>query len=355
VTAAGRAPRAGALLLAAACVVFGCRESAPGGGRGGAATSATPPGAAGAGGAGAELVVPERRHHFGRVTQGDTLKHVFAARNGTSAVLSVEDTLEVLGCTATAVPAVLEPGANGKLEVACKANVPGPLRVSLPLRANERPAGELSLEAEVEPLLAFERSVVDLTLPFGDERSVEVRLLGTRAKEARLAPAAAPPPSMTASVLAGDAQRSEGVRVLARGDAVGTHVGSLRYATGLAQPREVSLSYVVKVTGTLAVLPTNPVLELGGKGPHRVVIKVTSTQPGFVVSRAEVLEGPFTARVRRAEGGFDVEVTAVESKLPPGARGVNGRLRIVSNDRTEGTKEVPLFGLGVPFGAPQRR
>jgi hypothetical protein len=239
--------------------------------------------------------------------------------------------------------------------VACKANVPGPLRVSLPLRANDRPAGELSVEAEVEPLLAFDRAVVELAPPFGEERSAEVRLRGTRAKEARLSPAAAPPPSVTASVLPGDAGMGEGVRVVARGDAVGTHVGSLRYATGLAEPREVSLSYVVKVTGTLEVSPTNPVLELGGKGPHRVVVKVTSTQPGFVVSRAEVLEGPFTARVRRAEGGFDVEVTALESKLLPGARGVNGRLRIVSNDRTEGAKEVPLFGLGAPFGAPQRR
>jgi hypothetical protein len=302
---------------------------------------------------GAALVplVAQPKHDFGHVTQGDTLRHAFAAHNTTSAALSLEDTLEVLGCAAVAAPGVLEPGGRGKLEVTCRASVPGPLRISLPFRANGRPAGELSLVAEVEPLLAFDRAVVDLTVPFGEERSAEVRLRGKHAKEARLTPAAAPPPGLEATVLRGDAETHEGVAVRAHGRAVGTHVGSLRYATGLDEPREVSLSYVVKVTGTLTVSPTNPVLELSGSGPKRVVVKVTSTQPGFVVTRAEVLEGPFTAKVRRGKDGYDVEISALEAKLVPGARGVNGRVRILSNDRAEGVKELPLFALGAPFGA----
>jgi hypothetical protein len=332
------------VLLAATCAAVGCRKPAPSGEHTGAAASA----AGGAAGAAARLVVATPRHDFGHVTQGDTLEHSFAVENSTNAVLALNDQREVLGCRATAVPARLEPRGAGKLEVSCHANVPGPLRVSLPLRANDRPAGELSLAAEVEPLLAFDRAVVDLKLSFGEERSVEVRLRGKRAKEARLSPAAAPPPILEASVLRGDAEKSQGVAVRALGNAVGTHAGSLRYATGLAELPEVSLPYLVKVTGTLKVSPTNPVLELGGRGPKRVVIKVESTQPGFSVSRAEVLEGPFSAQVRRTESGFDVEVTALESKLMPGARGVNGRIRIVSNDRTERVKEVPLFGLGAP-------
>jgi hypothetical protein len=294
--------------------------------------------------------VAQPKHDFGHVTQGDTLRHAFAAHNATSAALSVEDTLEVLGCAAVAVPGLLEPGGSGKLEVTCRASVPGPLRVSLPLRANGRPAGELALAAEVEPLLAFDRAVVDLTVPFGEERSAEVRLRGKHAKEARLTPAAAPPPSLEATVLRGDAATHEGVAIRSRGKAVGTHVGSLRYATGLAEPREVSLSYVVKVTGTLTVSPTNPVLELSGTGPKRVVVMVTCTQPGFIVTRAEVLDGPFTAKVQRGKDGYDVEISAAETKLPAGARGVNGRVRIHSNDRTEGAKELPLFALGAPFG-----
>jgi hypothetical protein len=79
-------------------------------------------------------------------------------------------------------------------------------------------------------------------------------------------------------------------------------------------------------------------------------VKVTSTQPGFIVTRAEVLDGPFTAKVQRGKDGYDVEISAAETKLPAGARGVNGRVRIHSNDRTEGAKELPLFALGAPFG-----
>jgi hypothetical protein len=299
----------------------------------------------------AELVVLSPRHDFGEVTQGDTLRHVFVAHNRTSAVLGL-DAREVLGCRATAVPALLEPGADGNLEVTCRAEVPGPLRVSLPVRANGRPAVEVSVVAEVVPLLVFDRDVVEFSMPFGEEHRVEVRLRGKRAKEARLSVVVAPRPPLEANVLPGDGERSGGVAIRARGHAVGMHTGSLRCATGLAEPREVSLPYVVRVTGTLTVSPTNPVLELGAPGPKRTIVTVTSTQPGFAVSRAEVLDGPFTARVRRAGAGYDVEVTAIETKLTRGARGVNGRLRIVSNDRTEGSKEIPLFALGHALEAP---
>jgi hypothetical protein len=340
----GRAARVSCLLVALALLSSACRKDPPNG------ETRTTPGSTStkdAASSGTALVA-QPKHDFGHVTQGDTLRHAFTTRNAAATALSVEDTMEVLGCAGVAAPRVLDPGGSGKLEVTCRADVPGPLRVSLPLRANGRPARELSHAAVVEPLLAFERSVVELTVPFGEERGVEVRLWGKRAKQARLSAAALPPPSLDASVLRGDAGRAEGVRVHAVGKAVGTHVGSLRYATGLAAPPEVSLSYVVKVTGTLTVSPTNPVLELGGAGPKRVVVKVTSTRPGFVVSRAEVLDGPFTARVRRGDDGYDVELTAVEAKLPAGARGVNGRVRILSNDRTEAAKEVPVLALGAP-------
>jgi hypothetical protein len=296
------------------------------------------------------VIVANPKHDFGHVTQGETLRHAFMMHNAGSAALSVDDTLEVLGCRAVPVPKVLEPGANGKLEVTCRASVPAPLRVSLPLRANGRPAGELSMRADVEPLLVFDRGVVELKLPFGEERSDEVRLRGKFATEARLTLAAPPPPGLEATVLSGDTAKSQGVTVRARGKSVGTHVGSLRFATGLADPREVSLSYIVKVTGTLTVSPTNPVLELGVPGPKRVLVKVTSTQPGFVVTRAEVLDGPFSTSIRRGNDGYDVEIVAVDTKLVPGQHGMSGRVRIHSNDKTETVKDIPVLAIGTPFG-----
>jgi hypothetical protein len=339
-----RAAHAARLVVALGSILAACRKEPP-------EDRLSP-----AGGANAVVAAPSAalvanpKHDFGHVTQGETLRHAFVTHNAGSAALSVDDTLEVLGCAAVAVPRVLEPGTNGKLEVTCRASVPAPLRVSLPLRANGRPAGELSLRAEVEPLLVFDRAVVELKLPFGEERSDEVRLRGKLASEARLTLAAPPPPSLAATVLSGDAQKGQGVTVRARGKSVGTHVGSLRFATGVAEPREVSLSYIVKVMGTLTVSPTNPVLELGVPGPKRVVVKVRSTQPGFAVTRAEVLEGPFRTSIRHGNDGYDVEIVALEAKLVPGQRGASGRVRIHSNDRTEGAKDIPVLAIGAPSG-----
>ena len=56
----------------------------------------------------------------------------------------------------------------------------------------------------------------------------------------------------------------------------------------------------MKVTGTLAVSPENPVLDLAAPDGARSIVEVTSTQPGFRVERAEVIEGPFSARVGAA-------------------------------------------------------
>jgi hypothetical protein len=130
---------------------------------------------------------------------------------------------------------------------------------------------------------------------------------------------------------------------------VGVHAGTLRFESGLPDPATLELPYSVKVTGTLVVSPTNPVLDLAASGGTRVIIAVTSTQPGFRVERAEVVEGPFSVRVRKTDVGYAVEASVVTSKFVEGARGANGRIRIVSNDRTEPNKEVSLFALGSPL------
>jgi hypothetical protein len=50
------------------------------------------------------------------------------------------------------------------------------------------------------------------------------------------------------------------------------------------------------------------------------------------------------------------------ARLPPGQRGAAGKLRLVTNDRTEGERDVPLLALGKlgaadpgPTGAAGRR
>jgi hypothetical protein len=220
--------------------------------------------------------------------------------------------------------------------------------VSLPLRANGRAAGELSLEAEVEPLLTFDRALLELNVPFGRADEARAHLRGKLARSARLTPADAAPSGMDVRVLPAADGGAEGAVLRLIRPAAGVHAGTLRFRTGLREAPAVELPYSVKVAGTLAVSPTNPVLDFAAPGGARSIVTVTSTQPGFRVERADVVEGPFSASVKAAPGGYAVEVSVVPAKFPEGARGANGRIRIVSNDRTEPTKEVPLFALGRP-------
>jgi hypothetical protein len=293
-------------------------------------------------------LVASPAHDFGRVTQGDTLRHAFEMHNRTGAPASVETTREVLGCRGVAVPAVLAPDQRGTLDVTCRANVHGPLRVSLPLRAFGHPAGELSLRAEVEPLLVFDRPMLEMSVPFGRSHEAEARLRGKHAKTARLSLARAAPPGMDVRLLPPTATQTGGALLRLVRPAAGVHAGSLHFFTGLAEPAALELAYSVKVTGTLSLSPTNPVLDLAAPGGARSLVQVSSTQPGFRVERAVVLEGPFSARVHETGGAWSVEVSLVTAEFPPAAHGANGRLRIVSNDRTEPSKEIPLFALGKP-------
>jgi hypothetical protein len=293
-------------------------------------------------------IVASPKHDFGRVAQGDTLYHVFLTHNGTSTSIAVENTREVLGCAGVAAPATLAANQSGELRVTCRANVPGPLRVSLPLRANGRPAGELSLAAEVEPRLAFDRALLEMNVPFGRTREAGARLRGKLARSARLTLASAAPSGMDVEVLPSVGGETEGAMLRLKSAVVGVHAGTLRFDTGLTDPAAIELPYSVRVTGTLAVSPTNPVLDLAAASGPRTLVTVTSTQPGFRVERAEVVEGPFSARVQKARDGYVVEVSVVVAKFPAGSHGANGRLRILSNDRTEPNKELPLFALGKP-------
>jgi hypothetical protein len=295
--------------------------------------------------------VAEPRHDFGRRVQGDTLRHAFVTLNPTMQTIEIENPREVLGCSGVALPRLLPPGGTGKLEVSCRAAVYGPLRVALPLRANGTSAGELLLSGEIEPLLVFEHALLEVNVGFEAAGSAETRLRGSLASAARLVLLSTLPDGMTSSVLAASEPGPQGVALRVSHAAPGTHAGSLRFATGLAEPAEVELAYLVKVESTLAVSPSNPVLHLGAPKGAQTVVTVTSRSPNFRVERVEVPDGPFAAELRRDGGVYAIELSVVAEKLAPGQHGANGRLIIVSNDRAEPRKEVPLFAMGsVPGG-----
>jgi hypothetical protein len=224
------------------------------------------------------------------------------------------------------------------------------------LRSRDAASGEdpIRVKADAAPLLALDTRLLELDLPFGQERDADVRLIGVHAGTARVEIKDAGEVGFTLDPLPRRGAQAEGFRVHFRGTRVGVHVGNIVFTTDLPEPTELTLPYTCKVRGTLDVRPTNPYFDLRGPGPSEVVIDVRSTRSDFAIRAAEIAGGPFTASYRRdpAGSGYEVTVGVREDRLARGARGTLGKLILRTNDASEPEKEIPLFAFGSPTQAP---
>jgi hypothetical protein len=254
-------------------------------------------------------------------------------------------------CSASIDPKTIAPGANGQLEVTCRSDLYGPLREFLLVHSND-PLSErvpIELVGNVTPLFAFDAQVVNLEMPFGEERSQDVHLVGTLvAKAAARLKNSALAEDSSVTLLPDKAGSTRGFRIRCKGKKAGVHSGNLVVSTGLPSPKDIAMPYVCKVAGTLEISPTNPYFNLKIPGPKVVSVEVRSSQPGFEVRGALVLEGPFAASVEGplSDNSFRVQVKVLEERVTEENRGILGKVMVLSNDRTEPEKEIPLFGFG---------
>ncbi len=254
-------------------------------------------------------------------------------------------------CHVDSLPAALDPGEQGQLQVECLADLHGPVKERIKVHSNDpqHPELELTLTGTVEPQLAFEPQSVNLELSYGEQRSRQVLLRGTRlgAAKAELQRGALDDVSRV-DPLRNDDGRIRGYRITCTGDKVGLHASSLLVSTGLSSPQTLSLSYACRVEGTLEVSPSTPYFDLRISGTKEREIRVRSRQPTFVVDRVEILDGPFEAELlpRDADGSFPARVRVLEHQIGPEARSATGTLLILSNDITQPRREVRLLGVG---------
>jgi len=300
---------------------------------------------------GPKLQLAPARHDFGEVTQGEPLRCGLVVGNSGSQLLVIDRVAKGYTCSAAIEPPLIQPGESGRLQLSCDTNkLTGMLRDRLIIHSNDRssPKHEVTVEATVLPLLAFDTTMLELQIPFGEQRSQLVRLTGKRAAEARLTVAETGNAGLVVAVVAAEEGRPQGLRVSLRGKQVGTHVGRILVATGLAQPGQLALPYACKVAGNLKLSPTRPYFNLRERGAKVRIIEVKSTRPDFQLREADVVEGPFVAGLQESERGgtHRVKVTVVERGLEDGARSARGKLLLVSNDPAEPELEVPLFALG---------
>lgn len=288
------------------------------------------------------------RHDFGTVLQGGELVHVFEVENTSSDAIELRGVLPVHGCSGSASPPRLPGKSRAELTVRCPAASHGALQRMVPVQSEPADAMpvEVELVATVTPRLAFDKPFAEFRLDFGATASDEVHAFGALLAEADLRLASPPAPGLSVEIAPKSSGRQR-VTTRCRGAVVGVHHGELAFKTGLAEPAEIRLPYSCKVVGTLEVSPTNPYINLRVSGDKAVVVEVRSTQPGFAVRSAEIVDGPFSAAVSRdPDAVYRIKVSVLQAKLADETRSAVGTLRIVSNDRSEPRKELPLFGFG---------
>jgi hypothetical protein len=295
------------------------------------------------------LRVKSPPHDFGAVVQGELFQRSFELENAGSSRIELQDRTESLGCSGVIDPPTLEPGAASRVDVSCRIELYGPVRVTLPLRAktDEAIVGEVELRGSVTPRLAFDPPTLVLRMPFGEERIVEVQLSGALADQATFSIRDSGDAGFAEISAPKGAGSARVVRLRVKGRKVGVHVGSIVASTNLARPPEVSLPYSTEVVGDLEVTPSTPYFDLHAPSGAIREVSVRSSQPDFKL-RAVRVEGPFTVSVgsREANGEYRVAVTVLRDSLASDARGTLGRLVLESNDRAEPNKEVPLFAFG---------
>jgi hypothetical protein len=282
--------------------------------------------------------------------QDEAMQKTILVHNEGRLVLEVGEIVASRFCSATIEPKVIEPAKAGQLEVTCRSDLYGPMREEIAIHSNDPdlPVVTLQLVGQVTPLLAFDVPSIELKMPFGEERSQEVHLIGALIEKARIRSKgpAVPDVDVIPSSNKPDMVRSYGVHC--RGHKPGVNSGNIIITTGLERPKEIAIPFACNVVGTLEVSPTNPYFNLKVSGDQAVRLKVRSSQPGFEVQSVRITEGPFAAKFEHAEDDntYRIDVTVLKDRILDEARAATGTLIIVSNDRTEPRKEVPLFGTG---------
>ena len=306
---------------------------------------------AGVGEAAPRLKLGQGRYELGPVVQDQAVHRRVPVSNVGALPLEIGTIEPSRFCSASIDPKTIAPGTSGQLDVTCRSDLHGPLREYLLIHSNDPTADKVPIElvANVTPLLAFDAPVVNLEMPFGEERSQEIHLVGTLLERANIKfKRSGLAPDSNVDYRPGQPDSPPVFRIVCHGKKPGMHSGNLIVSTGLPRPKEVAMPYACKVAGTLEVSPTNPYFNLKLPGPKLVSIDVRSSQPGFEVRGVRVLEGPFAASIEGPlpDNSFRVQVKVVEERVREENRGILGKLVVVSNDRTEPEKEIPLFGFG---------
>ncbi len=171
---------------------------------------------------------------LGPVVQDEAAHGTLAVLNAGSLPLEIGAIDSSRFCSGSVDPKTIAPGNKGKLDVTCRSDLYGPMRETLTIHSNDPKAAKatLHLVANVTPLLAFDKSSIDLKMFFGEERSEEVHLVGTLVDRARVKLKDKGIVDVDIEPLPAQPGKVKGYRIHCKGRKVGMNVGNLLITTG---------------------------------------------------------------------------------------------------------------------------
>ncbi len=217
--------------------------------------------------------------------------------------------------------------------------------------ATRRSGADALANSALLPSLSFAPAIIELDVPGGERRSLDARLAGHLAPQARLAIEHVDDPALDVQLLAPDGSGAAGLRLTFVGDRAGVRTGQVVVATGLDEPPRVTLLYSLRVPSHLTVTPSNPVFDLRDPSGRERRLEVRGRGPDFRAGAVQVLAGPFRATVESDGAGTGglatIRVRVDEAAIGASTqRGFRGTLRIRGNDPGQPTADVPLFAMG---------
>lgn len=313
--------------------------------------------------AGPSIELSETKHDFGKASEGDQLRHVFTVRNAGSETLEIDRVSTSCGCTAAVLKdKQVAPGASTEIEVKFDTKGrSGPNRKTITIFSNDPKQKRLvaEIKADIEPLLMFEPRALRLTAQHGEKKTVEAKLIGKLAAQAKpKIKEVKGSDAVKAELVPGEGGGPALLRLAVESKELGVERGTVELETGLEKPPTLRLSFTCDIRGNITA-QRRMYFDPSRENLRQRTTKVTSTREDFVLQRVQV-EGPFEAKIIKPDAGtgYEVQVT-LKGAVDPKATPTQGKLFLISNDPVEPKKEIALSvgmhgskGPRSPMGRP---
>lgn len=302
---------------------------------------------------------------FGKIVEGDTVKHSFEIRNRSKKTVKLD---KVWSNATTMVPTLgatsLDPGASVKLDIVFDTlGYVGDIeRHVLVGPADESvPSAKAVVKGHVEVLIALER-LVKVNPIIGEKRGLrEYAFVGAKAAEADLSIADKGHPDLIVEIVTRPQEGGPPVRVLSVQmpfDKIGYYGSGVVINTGLEKRPQLEQNISWEVVGRVSVLPGAFVFKSDlPDGQPAQVVELKSDVPGFVVKSAVSASPVFKASVHKMDkdNTWEIRVEAVDNaalaKMPLSV------VKVTTNDKYQSAFEIPIsvFPTYKPYPVPSHR